>query len=178
MTGLKAIILAGGQSRRMGRDKASLRWEGKSFLDRALALARGCGADDIIILGRDDHVLARKDKQPYTGPAQALCHYADTLPVPARHLVLPVDMPLLSPEQISPLLASPRGGYFETHYLPFVANLEKGIAPTGDRMTDLLRALAVPVHPVPETWQHAFANINCREELDALQRGEAIPEGQ
>lgn len=175
MTDLKAIVLAGGQSRRMGRDKAVLRLAGKSFLDHALRLARDCGADDIVILGRDDHALARKDRRPHAGPAASLCCYTDTLVAPTRHLVLPVDMPLLTPEQISPLLSCAHGGYYESHYLPFVATLKKGIRPAGNKMTDLLRALAVPSHPLPDMWHHAFANINSPDDLDALERAQARP---
>ena len=35
---LKALILIGGKSRRMGRDKASLLFEGETLLDRSLAI--------------------------------------------------------------------------------------------------------------------------------------------
>jgi molybdopterin-guanine dinucleotide biosynthesis protein A len=47
-----AVILAGGQSRRMGRDKAWLLVEGKPLIARQIALARKIGAAEVFISGR------------------------------------------------------------------------------------------------------------------------------
>ena len=50
---LSAVILAGGASRRMGRDKAWIEAEGQTWVARAIAVARGAGADEVIISGRE-----------------------------------------------------------------------------------------------------------------------------
>ena len=47
-----ALILAGGKSRRMGRDKARLELAGRPLLARQIELARELRADKIFISGR------------------------------------------------------------------------------------------------------------------------------
>ena len=47
---ISAIILAGGNSTRMGSDKASLRFQGERFIDRIISIV-GEFADDIIVDG-------------------------------------------------------------------------------------------------------------------------------
>jgi molybdenum cofactor guanylyltransferase len=47
-----AVILAGGKSQRMGRDKAWLRHEGGPLICRQIALARELGAAEVFISGR------------------------------------------------------------------------------------------------------------------------------
>ncbi len=47
-----AVILAGGQSRRMGRDKAWLKRDGKTLLERQVELVRFLGVTEIFISGR------------------------------------------------------------------------------------------------------------------------------
>ncbi len=49
-----AVILAGGKSSRMGRDKAWLEVDGLRLLDRQIALVRAAGAVEVLISGRTD----------------------------------------------------------------------------------------------------------------------------
>jgi molybdopterin-guanine dinucleotide biosynthesis protein A len=44
-------ILAGGQSRRMGRDKALVSWRGRPLLAHMVATARAAGASEVVISG-------------------------------------------------------------------------------------------------------------------------------
>ncbi|HRC61654.1 MAG TPA: NTP transferase domain-containing protein, partial [Dehalococcoidia bacterium] len=65
-----AIVLAGGRSRRMGRDKAALVLRGRSLLQRALD-AVGAVVDEIVVVGAPGRALpevrsARKDLMPYS----------------------------------------------------------------------------------------------------------------
>src|SRR6476620_2572053 len=54
---LSAAILAGGQSKRMGTDKARLRLtpDGRTLIELVLAAVRA-GADDIILVANDDRL--------------------------------------------------------------------------------------------------------------------------
>ncbi len=47
-----AVILAGGKSSRMGRDKAWLEFDGQSLLARQIACVRRAGASEVFISGR------------------------------------------------------------------------------------------------------------------------------
>src|SRR6266566_3753822 len=49
-----AVILAGGKSSRMGRDKAFIKVGGQPLLARQIQLAQTVGAKEIFISGRED----------------------------------------------------------------------------------------------------------------------------
>lgn len=50
---LSAIILAAGESARMGRPKALLQWRGKCFIEHVCAAVRAAGIEDrVVVLGR------------------------------------------------------------------------------------------------------------------------------
>lgn len=62
MTGLSspiaAILLAAGNSTRMGRPKPLLEWDGRAFLSHQIGLYRSCGCAPHIVLGRDADWIA------------------------------------------------------------------------------------------------------------------------
>ena len=107
-----AVILAGGLSSRMGRDKAELEYKGESFILHQVGLARSLGIDDIIISGYSKPVgLTRfaPDIYPLRGPLGGI--HGGLLE--ARNdsvLVLSVDTPLVTPELLKGLLAHHKGG--------------------------------------------------------------------
>ena len=80
MSGAAGIVLAGGQSRRMGADKASLEWHGSTLLRRTTGvLARGVDGPVLVVrapgaslppLPPDVHVL--DDPQEGRGPLQGM----------------------------------------------------------------------------------------------------------
>ena len=112
MARLSAIVLAGGRSRRMGQDKASLSLEGVSLLQRCVD--RLAPVDEFVLVGAPGRPLpaATSDlpirivedpiegEGPLMGIAVGLA--AATAPVA---VVVAVDMPLLEPELLK-LLAS------------------------------------------------------------------------
>lgn len=51
---LAAVVLAGGRSRRMGRDKATLRFRGERLVDRSVRSAAG-GFDEVIVVRGHPH---------------------------------------------------------------------------------------------------------------------------
>lgn len=97
---MNAFILAGGQSTRMGRDKALLEFRGRPLVERALENLRRLGFSPSIAGNRPD--LARyapviPDNYPGSGPLAgieaSLAASGDDL-----NLFLPVDLPLLPVE--------------------------------------------------------------------------------
>ncbi len=91
---LSAVILAGGRSVRMGRDKALLLLNGETLLARTTRLAREAGAAPVFISGREGVEGALPDRLPGHGPLEGLATALEAAP-PGRVLVLAVDLPAL-----------------------------------------------------------------------------------
>lgn len=110
-----AVILAGGKSTRMGRDKAFLEIGGQTLLARQLQLVSAAGAAEIFISGRigvdyscfSCRVLADTllEGGPLAGIASALA--AMTTPL---LLVLAVDLPNMDAHFLGDLLVKSAGG--------------------------------------------------------------------
>ena len=95
-----AIVLAGGKSQRMGRDKASLLWEGKTMLERTLGMLLP-EFPEIVLVGRtfpdlDPKVHALTDELPGQGPLGGL---VTALSASGRewNFLVACDMPFLDP---------------------------------------------------------------------------------
>ena len=113
MGGLGALILTGGGSSRMGRDKAALDWRGVSAVDRVAALARVVGAETVLTVGRAVLGLPNiADDRPLAGPVGGVLAGARALKAAGsgRALVLAVDAPTLRPHDLHPLLAEHGAG--------------------------------------------------------------------
>ena len=87
------IILAGGQSSRMGLDKATLPIAGTTLLEYMHAKLLQAGIDEIVICRNAPGYL--NDDIPQLGPLGALYTLSQRYPG-RRALIVPVDMPLLS----------------------------------------------------------------------------------
>lgn len=179
------IVLAGGQSSRMGRDKALLRWGGVSLLDRASDQLRLAGAARVIVCGRDAEGSGVVDVSPGQGPLSALAQLVAVLE-DGNVLVVPVDMPLLSPALLGTLAdTSMQCAAIEGHPLPMwlrvdaasrqvLAQLDAG--PPRDRsLRRLQQALHVHLHDAAP-WREQLRGCNTPEEWIALQADIACPQ--
>jgi molybdopterin-guanine dinucleotide biosynthesis protein A len=99
-----ALLLAGGQSRRMGVDKRHLvsdSLQGRSLMDHAAQqLASLCGNLQVLIAESTESNLPAGfttviDRTPGQGPLPAICDALEQLQTPFA-LILPVDMPCLT----------------------------------------------------------------------------------
>jgi molybdopterin-guanine dinucleotide biosynthesis protein A len=97
---LAAFILAGGQSSRMGTDKAFIELEGRTLLARALELARSV-TDEVRIVGQPGKYCSFaptiEDFFPRCGPLAGI-HAALRTSPQDLNLILAVDVPFLSLE--------------------------------------------------------------------------------
>lgn len=166
---LGAIILCGGGSRRMGRDKALLDWDGQRAVDRVAALARAVGAQGLVTAGADLGLPWVPDDEAGAGPVGGVLAGARALGT-ARLLVLAVDAPTLTAQDLAPLLAV--GGYYEGLPVPMV--MKAGALPADAEAGWPLRRLVeraglVPL-PVPEGAMARLRGANTPEEREALRR--------
>ncbi len=113
---ISCIVLAGGRSERMGRDKRALEVGGKSFLERALETARSVSDDVVLSVASRNQVPGNLgtikiaiDEAPNTGPLGGLLASLRL----CRHeyaAVMPCDSPLLRAE-VFKLMADKAKGY-------------------------------------------------------------------
>ncbi|MHB0976623.1 MAG: molybdenum cofactor guanylyltransferase [Candidatus Aquicultorales bacterium] len=104
-----AIILAGGQSRRMGREKATIRVEGETLLERTARVVRPLFESIIVVMNKDlgielPDALFTPDIIPGVGPIGGL-HAGLALSETEDNFVVAVDMPFVSAEIIERIRA-------------------------------------------------------------------------
>jgi len=126
---LGALILTGGRSSRMGEDKAVQLWGGRRAVDLAAALAGQVGATVILTVGgREYGYPFVGDPTPGGGPVGGVAAGAGALAAAGcrRALVLAVDAPTVTPEDLAPLLAAPSpGATYAAFPLPMVADIAR-----------------------------------------------------
>lgn len=103
-----AVLLAGGQSTRMGRDKALLPLADSQLLwQRQLGVLERLGAAEILLSGSrregmPEHVRSVEDAQPGLGPLAGLVAALERIST-ARLVALAIDLPEMSPEYLMQL---------------------------------------------------------------------------
>ena len=93
---ISAYVLAGGQSRRMGHDKALISLAGQPLIAHALTILREAGLSPKIAGARSNlstYAPVIPDPDPDLGPLSGICAALESSP--ARYAIfLPIDMPL------------------------------------------------------------------------------------
>lgn len=89
------VVLAGGRSSRMGRDKALLQIDDVPLIERQMTLLRRAGVDDVRVSGHRPDYAGIEDHVADAGPLGGLAGVAAAMD-DADLLVLPVDMPRIS----------------------------------------------------------------------------------
>src|SRR5215469_1139468 len=103
-----AVILAGGKSSRMNRDKAFLNIDGRTLLARQIELVRLAGATKIFISGRSGkdysgfNCPVLEDKFPDAGPLAGIERALEATTEPML-LVVAVDLPNLTRDLLGTL---------------------------------------------------------------------------
>lgn len=171
MSGLGAIILVGGASRRMGVDKAVQDWGGLRAVDRVAALARRSGAERVISAGGDYGLPSVPDPERHAGPVAGLLAGVAALCEARleRGLVLAVDAPTLRLDDLAPLLAEPGGASYKGFPLPMVLPL--GALPDAERdwpLRRLVERAGLRLLDCPEDVARRVRGANTPEERQAL----------
>jgi molybdopterin-guanine dinucleotide biosynthesis protein A len=119
---LAGLVLAGGQSRRMQRDKATLEFGGETQLARAVRLVGRCAAATFVSVRADQQDDAERRRFPQivdqiadAGPAAGILAALAARPDHAW-LVVAVDLPLLDAATLERLIAARVPGALATAY--------------------------------------------------------------
>ncbi len=174
-----AVLLAGGRSTRMGRDKATLLIDGQQLWQRQLDKLRALRPRELFISGRRDGPYAGagceiiEDAVPDLGPLGGVAAALSRAESPLV-LVLAVDLPAMTVEFLSDLLRAGRSvvpqnaDYFEplaavypASALPIAAALLEQADRSMQRFVRRLIADDLTVNrPLTATDQRLFQNVN------------------
>jgi molybdopterin-guanine dinucleotide biosynthesis protein A len=183
-----AFVLAGGQSTRMGVDKAFVQLEGCTLLARALALAKNV-TSDVRIVGSPQKFAAFgevvEDEFPQHGPLAGI-HAALRGSVAELNLILAVDMPFVEVRFLEYLLGEAArhesvmvtipiaAGAWQTlcavYRKPFADLAEQALRQGKNKIDPLFRDIEMRIVDEHELTQQNFSpemfrNLNTLEEL-------------
>ena len=184
---LAAIVLAGGASRRMGRDKATLPYEGTTLLERTVSIV-GPRCSPVFVLAAAGQALppvdatVLRDEVRGEGPLLATGRGLRAAAEAGRELafVCAVDMPRLDASLIDELAAPAvrlgadvvlpwdgRDHYLAGIYRTSLADRVDALVAAGERS---MRALVdrVDTQRIVMPEQPALANVNTAAELSAV----------
>ena len=188
-----AFVLAGGQSTRMGADKAFVQLEGRTLLAHALALAKSV-TPDVRIVGSPQKFAAFgevvEDEFPQHGPLAGI-HAALRRSSSELNLMLAVDMPFVEVPFLeylfqeaarleSVMVTIPRAaGAWQTlcavYRKPFANLAEQALRQGKNKIDPLFRETTIQILDVPALTKHNFSlnmfrNVNTPEELEEAAR--------
>jgi molybdopterin-guanine dinucleotide biosynthesis protein A len=106
---VSAVLLAGGESRRFGQDKATFLWRGNPLWQRQLDILRAVEPDQILVSGRTDppwrpnDTVFVQDEGPSRGPISGLA--AAFRNMSRSHLLaLAIDVPFMTSDWLRSLV--------------------------------------------------------------------------
>ena len=177
-----ALLLAGGESRRMGRDKATMEVDGRPLWERQLELLRALGPKKIMVSARTaptwlpHDVKLLLDDSPSRGPLSGLVKALDA--IETTHLVvLAVDMPFMTPGELGGSLQLATEGcgvvpIIRDHTEPLAAvypaeaaaDFQTALAGSDFSLQSIVRMLAeagkVKLWPVPTERAQLYRSVN------------------
>jgi len=185
---MNAFVLAGGQSSRMGSDKALLKFRGGTLLQAALAQAAAVAGRVRIVGGREKYGAygeVIEDAYPGQGPLAGI-HAALRASESDLNVVLAVDTPLVDPEYLRKLaeLAQKSGAVVTVtrtsdgrlHPLcavyrkPFADVAEQALREKRNKIDALFGQVATEyVEPASLGFdERMLANVNTTDDLDKI----------
>jgi molybdopterin-guanine dinucleotide biosynthesis protein A len=160
---IAGVVLAGGKSSRMGRDKAVLPFHGRPLIDHMTDILREAGCDDVFIGGQRAGYPCIPDQASYQGPAVAMRHVLQELRAYRGVLFVPVDMPLLTAGFLQQLLMHEKGAFFEGRPLP-ACIISGHVQSEALSVHGLLSDMGISPIPCCENADRFFVNLNTPEE--------------
>jgi molybdenum cofactor guanylyltransferase len=177
-----AVLLAGGESRRMGRDKAAVVFREEPLWRRQLRVLRDLGPEKVFVSARTesswlpDDMELLLDEPPSRGPLSGLTKALAQMQT-SHLLVLAVDMPFVTREQLQLLCSKATGGcgvvpliqeraeplaaiYPREAAADFVAALAGNDFSLQRLIRQLVAAGKMRTFPVPAEDEHLYLSLN------------------
>jgi molybdenum cofactor guanylyltransferase len=195
---LYGLVLAGGRSTRMQRDKASLSYQGRNQLERAMELLSSCVTQAFVSVRADQRADGSRARYPQVvdtreglGPIAGIVAAQAARP-DAAWLVLACDLPYLGPDTLSHLIAHRDPLRMATAYRashgglpePLCAIYEPGSAAAiaeyvdGGRTCPRKFLIRSDTHLLDQPDPRALDNINTPEEYHAARGTLQAQQGQ
>lgn len=187
MDKVAGVILAGGKSSRMGRDKALLPFRGARLIDHIAATLHSAGIADIFVSGNYAGFECINDTCSGAGPVGGICSAVDALYCRFEKIIfVPVDLPKLEPNAIQVLLQAfcESGAHFDDEPLPILIKLSSKIRDRcgsaqaklkGGKKIAVWQIIAdfecISLPPTPEISKQ-IAGINTADEWEKLNSNE------
>lgn len=167
---IAGVVLAGGRSSRMGRNKAFLEFKGQPLVGHMMNILRSAGLKDVFVSGHVEGYPCIVDNTPFSGPAEAIKSILKKIPGYKGYLFVPVDMPFLKSQTLQVLLEQKNGGYFIEWPLP--AFLTPPFSPTDSvSVHDYLTAQGIYPVSLPQEFEEDMKNINTPQEWEEVSKG-------
>lgn len=194
MKGISGILLAGGKSSRMGRDKAMLTFQGMSLLEWQVRKLQTLGIEDIILSGHCpalDGTRAVADEYPNRGPLGGM-HACMKQAENPDCLILSVDVPLVPAQALAGLAEAHRKSGAAVTLLqhgekwePLIGVYKRGLFQPIERILQgehtAVRRLLEEVGFQTVTWPEdalLFCNCNTPQDYEKLRRAAPRSIGQ
>jgi molybdopterin-guanine dinucleotide biosynthesis protein A len=162
---IAGVVLAGGRSSRMGRDKAFLEFKRRPLVEHMMNILRSTGLKDVFVSGHVEGYPCITDDAPFSGPAEAIKTVLKKIPGYKGYLFVPVDMPLLKSQTLQVLLQQENGGYFIEWPLP--AYLTPPFSPSDSTSVhDYLASQGIYPVSLPQEFEDDMKNINTPQEWE------------
>lgn len=171
------LVLAGGQSRRMGQDKADIAYGPNTLREHMRHVLGKSGLSPVLI----SHPDALQDHFPGSGPLAGIHAGCIALNGKAEQIIIvPVDMPALTPDLLGQLASAPAEASitrFKNHLLPIRLKISDEVIGDLENRLQNKRDLSLKSFQTMQSVQildlHAkdskhFVNLNTPEQLSAF----------
>lgn len=167
---IAGIILAGGQSSRMGRNKALLLFQGVQMVEHMRKILAESGIQDTYISGVLAGYETIPDSEPLSGPGRAIAHLLQKFSGRYKRLLfLPVDMPFMSRDLVQELVSEPGSVFIKGRQFPNCL-LTRGDLLKATSVMGVLEEASAAALEISGDREKCFLNLNTPEDWEKADR--------
>ncbi len=172
---LVAVILAGGKSKRMGKDKADILWHGQALWEYQQQKLISCGFSSVWVARNKPDFLQDDEAYKHQGPLSGIFTALKKAKAEGYSqeyiLFLPVDMPYISIDMLISLAQNTQkqATYFTDEFFPLMLNLS-ALTILQNYLLSQKRSVygflsLLNVHQLKKSTHYNFTNMNRLQDL-------------